>query len=96
MGYEIVISTDLFWLDSGTTTQNGYTQLHELPPDFKTTLHTADAVTTYGYCWSQSVLPGERVSLPVSSAVSSCDVEIVKIGSTETLVGKLENLAVTQ
>jgi len=53
-------------------------------------------VTTYGYCWPQSVLPGERVSLAVSSAVSSCDVEIVRIGSTETIVGRWDNLAVTQ
>ena len=34
-----------------------------------------------GYCWPQSVLPGETVSLAVSGAGLSCDVEVVRIGS---------------
>ena len=53
-------------------------------------------MTIHGYCWPQSVLPGERVSLAISSAVSSCDVEIVRIGSNETIVDTWKNLAVVQ
>ena len=40
-----------------------------------------------GYCWPQSVLPGEVVSLAVSAGDDFCNVEVVRIGSEELTVG---------
>ena len=49
-----------------------------------------------GYCWPQSVLPGETVSLAVSGAGLSCEVEVVRIGSEEVTVDKWEDLPMVE
>jgi hypothetical protein len=53
-------------------------------------------MTIHGYCWPQSVLPGETVSLAVSSDVASCDVEVIRIGSQETIVDRWEDIPVAE
>ncbi|MEC8923447.1 MAG: N,N-dimethylformamidase beta subunit family domain-containing protein [Actinomycetota bacterium] len=49
-----------------------------------------------GYCWPQSVLPGEAVSLAVSADHSFCDVQVVRIGSEEVSVGTWEEVSVIE
>ncbi len=49
-----------------------------------------------GYCWPQSVSPGETVSLRVSANGSSCDVQVVRIGAKDDTVDSWEYVPVVE
>ena len=42
--------------------------------------------TVAGYCWPQSVAPGQRVGLHVSSSLPAVDVEVARVGAARQVV----------
>ena len=46
------------------------------------------------YCWPQSALPGEVVALAISADTGSCNIELVRVGATETTVAQFRGVNV--